>query len=97
MNAQRSALLLMRETAVGAFYSEDVHCGENNYFPKALFTSSLQEESGPMFYPNPAKFLLVQKVEISPNSFALLCFALLTQGVKAEIEKKTFQSALKYY
>jgi len=47
---------------------------------------SLQEESGPVFNPNPA-FLFGAKVEISPNSFTL--------GVKAEIEKH-FSICLKY-
>jgi len=40
-----------------------------------------------MFNPNQA-FLLVQIVEISPRGFTL--------GVKAEIEKKYFQSAPSY-
>ncbi len=38
-----------------------------------------------MFNPNPA-FLLVQNLKSAPKSFTL--------GVNAEIEKKTFQSAL---
>jgi hypothetical protein len=40
-----------------------------------------------MFNPNPA-FLLVQKLKSAPRAFTL--------GVKAEIEKKAFQSAPKY-